>query len=64
MLYFCVFRCSQQVVLEEGTEQYERWLNIPQALHFKVYFFNVTNPKETSNGATPIVNEIGPYIYR
>lgn len=55
---------SQEVVLKEGTEQYERWVNIPQPINFKVYFFNVSNPNEIINGATPVVKEIGPFFYR
>lgn len=55
---------QQQTVLEEGTEQFERWVNLPQPLHFKVYIFNVTNPKEVMKGATPTVKEVGPYVYR
>lgn len=51
-------------MLEEGTEQYERWVNIPQPLLFKVFIFNVTNPNEVIEGAVPNVKEIGPYIYR
>lgn len=51
-------------MIEEGTEQFERWVDIPQPLHFKVYIFNVTNPDEVLEGAIPKVEEIGPYIYR
>lgn len=54
----------QQSVLKEGTEQFDRWVDIPQPLHMKVYIFNVSNPKEIENGETPIVKEIGPFIYR
>lgn len=39
-------------------------MHLPQPLDFKVYLFNVTNPKDVLNGAIPIVNEVGPYIYR
>lgn len=54
----------QQTVLREGTEQFDRWVKLPQPIHFKVYLFNVTNPDGVSNGEIPIVNEVGPYIYR
>lgn len=54
----------QQTVLKEGTEQYDRFVHIPQPLMFKVYLFNVTNPKAIVEGATPIVDEVGPYVYR
>lgn len=58
------FGLFQQTVLEEGTEQFERWVNTPQPLDFKVFIFNVTNPNEIMKGATPTVKEIGPYIYK
>lgn len=47
-----------------GTEQFERWVHLPQPLHFKVYLFNVTNAKDVLKGALPVVNEIGPFVYR
>uniref|UniRef100_A0A1L8DJS2 Sensory neuron membrane protein 2 n=1 Tax=Nyssomyia neivai TaxID=330878 RepID=A0A1L8DJS2_9DIPT len=54
------------VVLDrEGTEQWDRFVELPQPLLFKVYIFNVTNPDEViNNQALPVVEEIGPYIYR
>ncbi|XP_059614472.1 sensory neuron membrane protein 2 [Phlebotomus argentipes] len=53
------------VVLKEGTDQFDRFLELPQPLHFKVYIFNVTNPEEVmNNGALPVVQEVGPYYYR
>lgn len=51
-------------MIKEGTEQFDRWIKIPQAIDFKVYFFNVTNSKAVINGALPVVNEVGPYIYK
>lgn len=48
----------------EGTDQYERWEETPQALDFKVYIFNVTNPDEILAGERPIVQELGPYWYK
>ncbi|GAB0090239.1 uncharacterized protein DMENIID0001_049410 [Sergentomyia squamirostris] len=53
------------VVLKEGTEQFDRFMELPQPLLFKVYIFNITNSDEVINdGALPIVREVGPYIYR
>lgn len=54
----------KQTLLEEGTETFERFVNIPQPLAFKVYIFNVTNPSEVINGGVPNVNEVGPYVYK
>jgi hypothetical protein len=53
----------QGVLLVNGTEAYERWRKLPLALYYKVYLFNVTNPEEVQNGANPIVQEVGPYVY-
>lgn len=55
---------QQQTVLEEGTEQFERWVDLPQPLLFKVFIFNVSNPSEIIDGGVPRVKEVGPYIYR
>lgn len=56
---------SQNVVLRAGTDQFERWETTPQPMHFKTYLFNITNPEEVLAGrARPILQEIGPYVYR
>lgn len=54
----------QNVVLSENSEQFERFVNIPQPLTMKIYIFNVTNVDAIQNGAIPQVEEIGPYIYK
>lgn len=51
------------MLLVNGTEAYERWRKFPLAIQFKVYLFNVTNPEEVQNGANPVVQEVGPYVY-
>lgn len=37
---------------------------LPQPLEFKVFIFNVTNANDIHKGATPIVKELGPYVYK
>lgn len=65
MYRFPIWVCfQQQTMLEEGTETFERFVDIPQPLLFKVFIFNVTNPNEVIEGGVPKVKEIGPYIYR
>ncbi|KRT85086.1 hypothetical protein AMK59_881, partial [Oryctes borbonicus] len=49
--------------MEQGTEQYDRWVKLPFPLQFKVYVFNVTNPDEILEGYKPVVKEIGPFVY-
>lgn len=39
------------------------YLKVPFPLDFKIYMFNVTNYREVTNGAKPIVNEVGPYVF-
>jgi lysosome membrane protein 2 len=54
---------TQNVRLDNGTEQWDRWVELPIPLDFKVYFFNVTNVEAVQNGEQPIVEEVGPYVY-
>lgn len=51
-------------MIREGTDQFERWVELPQPMHFMSYVFNLTNPDEVLKGEKPIVQEIGPYIYK
>lgn len=53
----------QSTRLERGTEQYDRWVVIPQPLNFKVYIWNVTNVDAVQAGGIPILQEVGPYVY-
>lgn len=59
--FFVIF---QQVVLLNDTEQFERFEEVPFPLVFNVRFFNITNPEDVLAGGVPIVNEIGPYVYK
>ncbi|GJQ88462.1 hypothetical protein Trydic_g14736, partial [Trypoxylus dichotomus] len=55
----------RNVRLVDGTEQYKRWQDLPITVYYTVYMFNVTNPDEVMyENAIPIVNEVGPYVYR
>ena len=36
----------------------------PVPVYMNFMFFNVTNPDDMKNGSKPIVNEIGPYVYK
>lgn len=50
--------------LVPGTIQMDRFEEVPQPLTFKVYWFNVLNPTEIHNGGKPVVEEVGPYVYK
>ncbi|XP_039229640.1 sensory neuron membrane protein 2 isoform X3 [Drosophila yakuba] len=54
----------ESVIIQDGSEQFKRFVNLPQPLNFKVYIFNVTNSDRIQQGAIPIVEEIGPYVYK
>ncbi|XP_043649460.1 sensory neuron membrane protein 2 isoform X1 [Drosophila teissieri] len=57
-------KVEQSVIIQDGSEQFKRFVNLPQPLNFKVYIFNVTNSDRIQQGAIPIVEEIGPYVYK
>lgn len=40
------------------------YLKAPVKPIMKFYFFNLTNPDDFLEGATPIFNEVGPYAYK
>ncbi|KAJ3662456.1 hypothetical protein Zmor_006804 [Zophobas morio] len=54
----------KNVRLIRGTEQYDRFLEIPFPVSFKVFVFNVENPNEIISGQKPVVKEIGPFVYK
>lgn len=35
----------------------------PVPRYFKIYLFNLTNKDEVTNGARPMVEEIGPFVF-
>ncbi|XP_055926726.1 lysosome membrane protein 2-like isoform X2 [Argiope bruennichi] len=55
---------QKNLVLEEGKEAYEKWKKTPIPVTFKVFIFNVTNPKEVMDGQMPNVEEVGPYTFK
>ncbi|XP_050507509.1 sensory neuron membrane protein 1-like isoform X1 [Diabrotica virgifera virgifera] len=57
------FVVKDQTALRKRNEIRGIYLKIPFPLNFKIYFFNVTNPMEVHNGATPILQQVGPYYY-
>ncbi|GFY55084.1 lysosome membrane protein 2 [Trichonephila inaurata madagascariensis] len=57
-------KIQENLVLEEGKEAYEKWKTTPIPVTFKVYIFNITNPKEVMEGLKPSVQDIGPYVFK
>lgn len=53
-----------QSALKPGARNRERvYMNIPFELDYRLYLFNITNPNEVMQGETPIVDEVGPYMF-
>jgi hypothetical protein len=59
---------SQFLFTNTNGKGYERWINNEQADSGKsyvyVYMFNVTNPAAAAQGAQPVIEELGPWVYR
>ena len=55
---------ASQVVIQPSSDQFARWLHdsTDQTDSFLVY--NVTNPEAVVQGARPVVEVIGPFIYK
>ncbi|XP_075990615.1 sensory neuron membrane protein 2 [Anticarsia gemmatalis] len=53
-----------EVVLEDGSIQLERFEEVPFPLNFTVRIFNLSNSAEVLTGAVPVMDEIGPYVYK
>jgi scavenger receptor class B protein 1 len=56
---------DHQVALRPGGQSFGWWAKPPVTPQVKVYVYNVTNADEfLNNGSKPIVDEIGPYVYK
>ncbi|KAK9874690.1 hypothetical protein WA026_005510 [Henosepilachna vigintioctopunctata] len=56
----------KQLILEDGTMQYDTWTNSPVDLYMEVYLFNWTNAEDyekTGIWTKPRLEELGPYTY-
>lgn len=55
----------QEIVLRPASRTFKWWKQPPVNPLMKVYIYNVTNADEfLIDGAKPIVEELGPYVYR
>lgn len=57
-------KVNQNVELKPGSLVYDEWKKASTPIYMKYFMFNVTNPDEVMEGATPNVTQIGPYSYR
>jgi scavenger receptor class B, member 1 len=55
----------QQLVLKNGTINYENWIETPIPMYFELYLFNWTNPEQIHEWRTvkPHFTELGPYVF-
>lgn len=51
------------MALKPGSEIRQMYVKVPFPLVFKMYIFNVTNHLEVTKGETPVVDEIGPFVF-
>lgn len=55
----------KQTELEQGTDQWDRFVELPFPIDFAVRFFNVTNSEDVLyKNATPKLQETEPYVYK
>ncbi|CAL4124192.1 unnamed protein product [Meganyctiphanes norvegica] len=52
-----------EMILREGTQKYEAWRETPVPVYYKVFVFNLTNPRQFMAGDNPVMRECGPYVY-
>nr|XP_045611051.1 scavenger receptor class B member 1-like isoform X2 [Procambarus clarkii] len=52
-----------QMVLRQGGQKYESWIDTPVPVYYRVHVFNLTNPSQFMAGERPRVQELGPYVY-
>ncbi|CAK1551546.1 unnamed protein product [Leptosia nina] len=55
---------QKSVQLDNSSMMYEKWRKLPIALTFQVNVFNVTNVDDIMAGKKPILQEIGPFVYK
>ncbi|CAG0899946.1 unnamed protein product, partial [Darwinula stevensoni] len=56
---------KKQLLSDTKTEAFRNWIEPPIPIYLQFYMFNVTNPDEfLYMGATPKLQQLGPYTYR
>ena len=54
----------QTMALAPGSDRLQSWLLPPVQAHLTGYGFHVTNPEEVQQGEKPILEEVGPFVYK
>jgi len=52
------------MALSPGSDRLQSWLVPPVQAHLTGYAFHVTNPEEVQQGGKPVLQEVGPFIYK
>jgi lysosome membrane protein 2 len=56
---------EESVKLKRNSDAFKAWLNPPATIYLDFHFFNVTNSIDVvQKNSKPIVQQIGPYVYR
>ncbi|XP_068230617.1 protein croquemort-like [Palaemon carinicauda] len=55
---------QSQMEVREGSTSYTIWKTTPFPLILNLYIWNITNHEEFLNGAKPILQECGPYVWK
>lgn len=67
IVYFPVvlqYVIEKRLELREDAPIYEIWKEPDIPLYNYIYIFNITNPDEMAAGEKPILEELGPYVYK
>lgn len=52
------------MALKPDSDRFKTWLVPPVQPHLTGYAFHVTNPEAVVNGEKPILQEVGPFVYK
>ena len=52
------------MALSPGSDRLQSWLNPPVQPHLTAYAFHVTNPEAVQQGRKPVLEEVGPFVYK
>jgi scavenger receptor class B, member 1 len=56
---------DHQLALKPGAQSFGWWSKPPVTPFIRIYVYNVTNADEfLNNGSKPILDELGPYVYK
>jgi len=50
--------------LSPGSARLDSWLVPPVDAHMTAYAFNLTNPEQVMQGEKPVLQEVGPFVYK